>query len=263
MTKQTKANDAKAAKAAAPKAAKGAAPKPLVWDQHGKDTWLAPDPDGDASVAGGRIKMSTQRWVKGADADPVYYVYRDGDYLGTDPTLKAAQRRAQYREKSARALADTTDGGLPAFLAVSPEERRKERAKHPLAPSVRKSWGNVGDMARAQVEAGRSNVEKPSESAAALRAAIKGERVATKEAAKAAKRATKDAAKYADADVIHGVVANPRKPGSGAHARFEVLRAHEGKTMAQYRAANGNMETLENAVTAARAKVRKAGGSDE
>ena len=186
--------------------------------------------------------MSTQRWLKGEGADPIYFVYRDGEYLGTDPSLEAAQRRADYREKAVNVLRDTVDGkdGMPAFLALSEEERAKERAKAP-PPAPR----------RARLDAAATD-DPALKKAIAERDALTSAR-ATK---KAERKAAKAGAHFDDDAVISVTVdKNPRKPGTGAHDRFQVLMDHSGKTFAEYKAAKGNLDTLENAIKDGRVSV--------
>lgn len=250
-TKKTKAVATRKREAAPPDKAKATNTGPpggeLVWTQHGKDTWLAPDPN-DNSLAGARITMSTQRWLKGEDADLLFRVYRDTEYLGKDPTLEAAQRRAQYREKSASALTDTVDGGgMPAYLNLTAAERRKERDKAPPPPPARpafppKEMPPPDDPVLAK--------------AIAERQALVGAAKASKAEKKAAKREAKEALRFDDDAVITVTLdKNPRKPGTGAHARFALLMEYSGKTFREYREAKGNMETLENAVKDGRASV--------
>jgi hypothetical protein len=198
------------------KSAGGAA---LEWTQHGEDTWLAPDPAGAA--AGGRIKMNAQGWM--GKSHPVYFVYRDSDYLGSDPTLEAAQRRCQWREASARVTLER-GGGAPRAPEAPPAPPAKPTKKEAAAAKA----------------------------AASTRASLAAER----DEAQAARTNAKRAAVFADDGVIQVKVReNPRKAGSGAHARFALLMSHDGKTVAQYKAADGNLETLENAVRDGRASV--------
>lgn len=209
----------------------------LEWTQHGKDTWLAPDPEGDASRAGGRVKMLAQGWLDKAN-QPIFMVYRDAEYLGSDPTLEAAQRRAQYREKSANVLRDTIHGpdGLPAFLAVTKEERAKVRA-----------------AARATVAAvpGKADTLRVTlpEPAAARAAATRNDLAAERQTSRAERRTAKKTG-VLDRDAVIKVTVdkNPRKPGTGAHARFALLMEHGGKTVGTFLDAKGNPETLENAI---------------
>jgi hypothetical protein len=41
---------------------------------------------------------------------------------------------------------------------------------------------------------------------------------------------------------------NPKRPGSGAHARWELVKQHSGRSVGAFLAAGGNAETLHNAV---------------
>jgi hypothetical protein len=224
----------------------------LEWRQVSKDTWLSDDPAGDKSKAGGRIKMSGQKWLHGPDAEPVYFVYRDAEYLGQDSSMEAAQRRAQYREKSPSVLADqVAGGGMPAFLNLTPEERRKHRGA--VTAPARPAWGGGKPPAPAAPEQPEDPVLAK---AMAERAALAGASTAQKAAKKAARREAKDALRFDDDAVITVTVdKNPRKPGTGAHTRFALLMEHSGKTVGEYKTAKGNMETLENAVKDGRASV--------
>jgi hypothetical protein len=228
----------------------------LEWRQTSKDTWLSDDPGGDKSKAGGRIKMSGQKWLHGPDADPTYFVYRDGEYLGQDSSLEGAQRRAQYREKSSTLLGHTIEGGgMPAFLNLTQEERRKHRGAAPPAPA-RPAWGGGKPPAPAAAPAPAPPEDPVLAKAMAERAALAGASAASRAAKKAARREAKDALRFEDDAVITATVdKNPRKPGTGAHARFALLMEHSGKTVREYREAKGNMETLENAVKDGRASV--------
>jgi hypothetical protein len=232
----------------------------LEWRQTSKDTWLADDPAGDKTKAGGRIKMSGQKWLYGPDADPIYFVYRDGNYLGQDTSLEAAQRRAQYRESSSTVLKDQVEGGgMPAFLNLSEKERRAQRANAPPPAPARP----FGAPAKARtVEAGPPPDDPALAKALAERQALAGARASTKDQKKAERKAAKMAVRFDDDAVITVTVEkNPRKPGTGAHARFALLMEHSGKTVAAFKAAKGNMETLENAVKDGRASVK--GKDDE
>jgi hypothetical protein len=113
----------------------------LQWNQPSSTTWLAPDPEGDASKSGARISMSTRAWQ--GNPEPLYSVYRDGKYLGSDTSLEAAQQRAQYREQTRSAANDTLDGkpdGMPLALALTGDERaalRGGKGEHPCTAQAR------------------------------------------------------------------------------------------------------------------------------
>lgn len=49
---------------------------------------------------------------------------------------------------------------------------------------------------------------------------------------------------------------NPKRAGSPAHARWELLRSHHKKTVGQFLAADGNPITLRNAIEQGRAKLK-------
>jgi hypothetical protein len=57
--------------------------------------------------------------------------------------------------------------------------------------------------------------------------------------------------------ITMAVKRNIRKPGSGKHARFQVLLDHHGKTYAEYIQAGGNPETLKRAVDETVCEVRE------
>jgi hypothetical protein len=51
---------------------------------------------------------------------------------------------------------------------------------------------------------------------------------------------------------------NPKKAGTGAHARWDVLIRHGGKTVGEFLAAGGNPVTLQNAILQKRAELTQA-----
>jgi hypothetical protein len=220
----------------------------LVWEQHGRGgggtVWLAPDPEGDRSKAGARIKMTTQGWLGKAN-DPLYYVYRDGEYLGSDPTLASAQRRALYRERSASRLKDTIPGGgMPAFLNLSAAERKAQRGEEPT-PARR-----VHALPSPVEKAGAAPQDGEAERAQRVRSELAAQKPPK------APRGSKKGEGIDEAGIITMLTnENPRKPGTGAYTRFEQLRSFAGKTVRDYKAAGGNMETLDNAIAAKRAQV--------
>lgn len=52
---------------------------------------------------------------------------------------------------------------------------------------------------------------------------------------------------------------NPRKPGSGKYERMALLLKHDGKTVAEFAASGGNLETLKNAMRENIVEVLKGG----
>lgn len=162
---------------------------------------------------------------------------------GTDPenhaeSAKAAEKAAKKHEK---VLARAGVGMVAAETAAEQLSKETEMAftarDVTAAGQGRKFPAGRLDDVKAAV---REHVEKHG----LAPAPAKGE------------RAGKKGASIPDDGTIRMLTKdNPRKPGSGAHARFEVLRKFDGKKVAAYRAAGGNMETLDNAVAAGRAKV--------
>jgi hypothetical protein len=66
-------------------------------------------------------------------------------------------------------------------------------------------------------------------------------------AAKGRDRASEAAEPVGTIRVKPGAVV-PKKPGSAAHGRWTMLWSHDGKTVAEYKRAKGNMTTLANAM---------------
>lgn len=62
---------------------------------------------------------------------------------------------------------------------------------------------------------------------------------------------------FAREDVIRWQGPNPKKVGSAAHARWEFLEKHHGKTVGAYEDADGNLTTLKNAIALGRANLEK------
>jgi hypothetical protein len=83
----------------------------MEWRQVGKIDWF------EDSI-GARIKL--------CPSPDRYFVYVKGEYLGSNEELAAAQKRAKDMERSPRYLQDELEpGGLPAFVALTEEERRQ------------------------------------------------------------------------------------------------------------------------------------------
>lgn len=60
----------------------------------------------------------------------------------------------------------------------------------------------------------------------------------------------------ANGRIVALVQRNPRKQGTGKHARMAVLLQHNGKTVDEYAKAGGNLETLKNAMKEGIVEVR-------
>lgn len=239
---------AKTAKAAASSPPPAKAPKRgepaggwLQWRQTSKTTWLAPDPEGDLSKAGSRITMSTRAWQ--GESEPLYGVYRDGKYLGTDTSLEAAQQRAQYREQTVSAARDTIDGkpdGMPMALALTGDERSKLR----------------GAAKAATPPAATPAPRKPAREAPEPPKGAPPPKAADPPPPKQATAPRLRPGKVPGTAIIRVVTAtNPRRPGTGQHVRYEQIVAHDGKTVAEYTAAGGHLDALTYAVQGGHAKL--------
>jgi hypothetical protein len=60
----------------------------------------------------------------------------------------------------------------------------------------------------------------------------------------------------ANGRIVAMVQRNPRKQGTAKHARMALLLQHNGKTVAEFAAAGGNLETLKNAIKESIVEVR-------
>jgi len=65
-----------------------------------------------------------------------------------------------------------------------------------------------------------------------------------------------------DGYIVTLVKHNPRKVGTGKFERMALLLKFDGKSVAEFAAAGGNLETLKNAVTEGLVEVRSKGGQD-
>jgi hypothetical protein len=119
-----------AASATATSPSDGGGLKVLKWseDPDVKGQWVAPD---GADRPPSRIKMTTQGWL-GKSANK-YFVYRNGEYLGSVEDLDKAKKLAAAGVRTFTSLRDTVDGsedGLPAFAALTQQERKMSREKY-------------------------------------------------------------------------------------------------------------------------------------
>jgi hypothetical protein len=91
-------------------------------DPEVKGQWLAKD---GAKRPPARILVRSQVWL--GKADDIHYVYRNSEYLGSRPDMKAAQALAKSGERTGEALKDIGLGDAPAFLQLTKAERRASR----------------------------------------------------------------------------------------------------------------------------------------
>jgi hypothetical protein len=117
---------------------------PLKWapDPQHPNQWLAPD--GERAPA--RIRALSNSW-QGKPKD-THYIYRNGRFLGVRYSLpEAKELAASDRMDPDPTRPHTMDGtgdGLPAFLALSQEERRHSWKNAPQLTTweLRTSWKN-------------------------------------------------------------------------------------------------------------------------
>lgn len=204
---------------------------PLEWKEVSSTEWRATQDDG-------RFARITMRTGQHMNVQPSFYCYVDSDstYLGHEHDLEHAKIRVVDRRRDARALWHELPGGYPAFLAVSDEGRRA-------------AWAEFEKTKKAEQ---RNTPE--AKQAEAIRRGIQAEQEVQKVARQQSKKSKEAAAVLSETAVIKILTeGNPRKPGTGAHARFEKLREFNGKTVGAYAAAGGNLETLTNAIKDKRA----------
>ena len=197
------------------------------WEaEQGRDRnqWLAPLQGTEANPP--RIKQLDER---------TFACYRDGTYLGCEATLALAQARCVANVVSGRnrALAEweqNNPGELPPFLELTPGERAEWWRRNPPKP-IDMTSGKFGRPATpaAEVITRGVVVQRP-----------KGKKAA--------------AAPQGTIRVLNAT--NPKRAGTPAHARWAALYAHDGKTVAAYAAARGNLTTLRNAVAKKHVEVR-------
>jgi hypothetical protein len=93
----------------------------LQWEQTEPAEWRASDGDqGGARITSATNDYLGDKW-KGTST---FSVYRDGNYLGKEDNLKAAQRRAEENERDPENLRHVLAFGYPAFLALNASERK-------------------------------------------------------------------------------------------------------------------------------------------
>lgn len=202
-------------------------------------------PTGDGCTA--RIVKSSRN----EDGTHSYFCYRNARAVAITrdfEAAKAACARGTPAEGEDRVLTYVTNHPLdvPPFLALTLEERRAVRAQYPFAAP---SEARVRVAAHKRGGAGALDPTDPG-SAALL------EELRTTEAAARPGRAAKvPGAGATRGPAPQGVLArvrdgNPKKPGSGAHGRWERLfvSCEKGMTVAEYERAGCNMDTLANAM---------------
>jgi hypothetical protein len=114
----------------------------LKWEQTSGTEWRAPD----GHLGGARIRALTNGYL-GKPGTSTFFVYRDGQYLGSESDLEAAKTRAEKRIVSPSHLNDELPGGTPAFLALSNEERSVSRNRASAPPTMEAGVSTV-DMTK-------------------------------------------------------------------------------------------------------------------
>lgn len=210
--------------------------------------WLSTTtPAGERAPA--RIRISSRN----GDGSYSYFCYRDATAVAVAKTLEEAMRKCELgrQPKLSDGVLDYVTNHpleIPPFLALSDAERRAVRAQYGFAApgparvraaeerGVRRDAGDDADHGTRRL---REELARAGSGAAGKRA---------REDAGAAPRPKKTALEAAEGTLRRAKDGNPKKAGTGAHGRWEKLFAHCGGTVATYREAGHNMETLANAV---------------
>lgn len=234
--------------AAARKAATNTKPKatiikgrPWIWmgALSQKDKWLIDHiPSGESHAP--YIKQMSQN----SDGSYTYYVYRNSKCIGSKRTLEAAKAMAESGERDQAALRDIakvreyeekSPGDAEAFKKLSQYAQTVVANERPWLMPGRSALQAKGVKVKATVVRGdlKSNQEKKADKLA-LPMDSKIERLRD---------------------------GNPKKEGSDAWGRWEVLFAHcDGQTVGEYIKNHGNPTTLQNAVAKGWVKVKGMGG---
>lgn len=219
--------------------------------------WTSNVPAGEKVPA--RIKISSRN----SDGSYSYFCYRNAEAVAVRHELKDAMRACEIGKQSKLSdsvLAYVTDHPLeiPPFLALSEGERRAVREQYGYAAPA------ASRVAAAQERGVRRDAGDDSDPGTrALRAQLAREGSgaqgrAARAAEGAAPRPKKTALEAAEGRLVRAKDGNPKKPGTGAHKRWETLFAACGGTVAAYRDAGGNMETLANAVAKGHVRIEEA-----
>lgn len=221
--------------------------------------------DGDAKTASPTVKgggfewhtrqgVNKDQWLGVVDGDlpprikqldkATFACYRDGKYLGCEKTLEEAFTRIKANAVSEKNRVmelwqKQHPDELPPGLQLSPAERREYWRHNPPGP---RASGPATTRTRSRgADEDPGTVRLRAELAADAGNRPAGSRVAAKGAA------TVDVDPVGVIRVVAGA-AIPKKPGSAAHVRWALLWSHDGKHVAEYKRAKGNMTTLTNAM---------------
>jgi hypothetical protein len=149
------------------------------------------------------------------------------------------------------ALASLEPPALREYVTDAIRRGRFERTWLVPDPSRRRSQGDVDDT----VAHWRGKLERSLSQSAARAAQAKEKR--TKEGKAAVPTEVRET------DVIRFGGKNPKKEGTAAHKRWEMLIAHEGKTVDAYQKARGNPTTLKNAILSGHVTLEREDGAGE
>jgi hypothetical protein len=168
--------------------------------------------------------------------------YRDGKYLGCEKTLEEAFNRIKENKISEKNRVmelwqKQHPDELPPGLQLSPAERREYWRHNPPGP---RASGPATTRTRS-----RGAEEDPG--TVRLRAELAAE-AGNRPAAGRTKAASGAAEDPVGVIRVRAGAAIPKKPGSAAHVRWALLWSHDGKQVAEYKRAKGNMTTLANAM---------------
>jgi hypothetical protein len=168
---------------------------------------------------------------KNSDGSYNYFVYRDGKALGAPKTFEAAQALAKSGKidpkmaesnKRVSKYVDETPRDAVAFKKLTKDEQSDVLNAYPWAVPK------------------KSDLE-------AKGVKVKGTVVRTDLLSKNEKKAA-DAALPMDAKIKRIKPNNPKKQGSSAWGRWEVMFGHDGLTVGEFIKNHGNPTTLKNAV---------------
>lgn len=211
-------------------------------------TWTEVSPSEWKSSDGCRIKMLPN--VGNKKNPRGFFVYHGTSYLGYEHSIEAAMDRANAKARTPRPYDDVRPDGMPAFLAITQEERDRARSQWtpPVPPETEEA--KKAREIRASMQTGEHG------RATGKRRPARPDGGEGGAASERRPRGSKKGEDISRGGVIRMLVSeNPRKPGSGAAQRFDFLLKFDGKKVGEYADAGGNLETLANAVAASRAKV--------
>lgn len=202
--------------------------------------WTTPlIPNGDVCVA--RVQRSLSKGIHGKYS---FYAYRSAKLLGMRDTPEEAQKLCQTgksdpRRDNVTAYVDTHPGEIPAFLALTEDERRAVRAQYPYAApreraaerAARRGAPDMTDPSTVRF------AEQLRRNEARAKGAEEGTGITTRGGRKVA-----ESNPEAELEAVPGA-ANPGRPGSSRHAKYQAILdgAAAGSTVAQLTAAGADV----------------------